>query len=105
MSTTVKAAPDACALVTPQEGTAAFGGPAGPPHFVLDTCVYDNGSHELIVALARHDAKAQYNAGRAASAQPVAGIGDSAYTWNGRLAVLKGSSVMLLTLVPASPPG
>jgi len=105
VASTIKAAPDACGLVTNQEVTAAFGGVAGPPHFVLNTCVYDNGSHELIVALARTDARAQYIAGRASSAQPVAGIGDSAYTWNGRLAVLKGSSVMLLTLVPGASSG
>jgi len=105
VATTVHAAPDACGLVTRQEVTAAFGGDSGAPHFVLNTCVYDNGTHELIVALARNDAKAQYDAGRTSSAQPVAGIGDSAYTWNGRLAVLKGSSVMLLTLVPSAPSG
>jgi hypothetical protein len=105
VASTVKAAPDACGLVTPQEVSAAFGGAAGPSHFVLNTCVYDNGSHELIVAMARNDAKAQFVAGRTSAAQSVAGIGDSAYTWNGRLAVLKGSSVMLLTLVPSPASG
>ncbi|MDP9073296.1 MAG: hypothetical protein M3N98_03805 [Actinomycetota bacterium] len=107
-TTTVRSTPaaaNACDLVTPQEVTAAFGHDAGAPHFVLNTCVYDNGSHELIVALARTDAKAQFDAGRVATAQPVAGIGDNAYTWNGRLAVLKGSSAMLVTLVPGPASG
>ncbi|MDQ1366592.1 MAG: hypothetical protein QOE57_2634 [Acidimicrobiaceae bacterium] len=97
---------DACQVVTPDQATAAFGHNAGPAHLVLGTCVYDDGTHEFIVEIARSNAKSVFNASRTPAAQNVPGIGDAAYYADGRLWVLKQSALMQLILgpVPASAP-
>jgi hypothetical protein len=97
---TVSSSTDACQVVNSDLATTAFGQPAGAPHFVLDSCVYDDGTHELIVAVYRQNARALFDAGRSAQAQDVPGIGDGAYYVDGRLRVLKGSSLLLVTLGP-----
>lgn len=96
---------EACDLVTPADASAAFGADAGTAHTVWGTCVFDNGSHELIVAYAQHDGVSQFAAGQGSDSQAVQGLGDRAYYRNGRLAVLKGASAVLITLVPSAPPG
>jgi hypothetical protein len=94
---------DACHVVTADEATATFGGNAGIPHFVLGSCVYDNGAHELIVAITRQDAKSLFDASRTGAVVNIPGIGDGAYYVDGRLRVLKGPALMLLTLSPYGP--
>ena len=93
---------DACRVVTTVEAAVAFGQPAGDPHFVLGSCVYDNGSNELIVDVARQNGRALFDSSRSSVAQDIPGIGDDAYYSDGRLRVLKGSTLMLLTLSPYS---
>ncbi|MDQ1358819.1 MAG: hypothetical protein QOG44_3192 [Acidimicrobiaceae bacterium] len=103
---TVSSSTDACAVVDTALASAAFGQPAGPPNFVLDSCVYDDGTHELIVVVYRSNARALFDAGRSSQALDVPGIGDGAYYVDGRLRVLKGNSLLLVTLgpIPASTP-
>jgi hypothetical protein len=91
---------DACRVVTTVEAALAFGEPAGDPHFVLGSCVYDDGTNELIVDVARQNGRALFDSSRSSVAQGIPGIGDDAYYSDGRLRVLKGSSLMLLTLSP-----
>jgi hypothetical protein len=91
----------ACDLVTAADASTLFGADAGVAHTVWGTCVFDDGSHELIVAYAQHDGVSQFAAGQGPGLQPVAGLGDRAYFRNGRLAVLKGASAVLITLVPS----
>jgi hypothetical protein len=97
---TAESSNDACHVVNADAATAVFGGNPGIPHFVLGSCVYDNGAHELIVAITRHDAKSLFDTSRIGAVVNVPGIGDGAYYVNGRLRVLKGSALMLLTLSP-----
>ena len=94
---------DACHVVTAEAATATFGGNAGIPHFVLGSCVYDNGAHELIVAITRQNAKSLFDASRTTAVVNVPGMGDGAYYVDGRLRVLKGPALMLLTLSPYGP--
>ena len=94
---------DSCTLVTSQEVSVAFNGDALDPHRILRACVYDNGSHQLIVDAADNRAQARFDAAKGDSALDVPGVGDSAYYNNGRLGVLKGSRMVLITLVPYSP--
>jgi hypothetical protein len=103
---TVSSSTDACAVVDSGMATAAFGQDAGPPHFVLDSCVYDDGTHELIVAVYRTNGRALFDAGRSSQAQDIPGIGDGSYYVDGRLRVLKGNSLLLVTLgpIPATTP-
>ncbi len=103
---TVSSSTDACAVVDSAMATTAFGQDAGPPHFVLDSCVYDDGTHELIVAVYRTNGRALFDAGRSSQAQDIPGIGDGSYYVDGRLRVLKGNSLLLVTLgpVPATTP-
>ncbi|MDQ6614630.1 MAG: hypothetical protein M3083_07765 [Actinomycetota bacterium] len=97
----VSVSSDACNVVTPDEATAAFGHPAGPPHYVLGACVYDDGlNDELIVEVVRKGARETFTAGRSSTATDVPGVGDSAYYVDGRLRVLKGTSLMQLVLGP-----
>jgi hypothetical protein len=91
---------DACRVVTTVEAAVAFGEPAGDPHFVLGSCVYDDGTNELIVDVARQNGRALFDSSRSSVAQDIPGIGDDAYYSDGRLRVLKGSTLMLLTLSP-----
>lgn len=91
---------DACRVVTSVEATTAFGGNAGDPHFVLGSCVYDDGTHELIVEVARQNGRTLFDSSRSSSAKDIPGLGDSAYYADGRLRVLKGSTLMLITLSP-----
>jgi len=94
-----------CDLVTPAEVSTAFGADAGTAHAVWGTCVFDNGSHELIVAYTQHDGVSQFAAGEGPGSQAVPGIGDRAFYRNGRLAILKGASAALITLVPSPASG
>ncbi len=94
------ASTDACHVVTAADASAVLGGNAGQPHFVLGTCVYDNGNSELIVAVFRQQARAMFDADRSSSAQDVNGIGDAAYYVDGRLRVLKGNNLLELTESP-----
>jgi len=91
---------DACRVVTSADASAVFGGSAGDPHFVLGSCVYDDGAHELIVEVARQDGRALFDSSRSSSAKDIPGLGDSAYYADGRLRVLKGSTLMLITMTP-----
>jgi hypothetical protein len=91
---------DACQVVSAADATALFGVDAGEPHFVLGTCVYDDGPSELIVAVFRKQARAMFDADRSSSATDVPGIGDAAYFADGRLRVLKGTSMIELTESP-----
>ena len=93
---------DACRVVTTVEAAVAFGRPAGDAHFVLGSCVYDDGTNELIVDVARQNGRALFDSSRSSVAQDIPGIGDAAYYSDGRLRVLKGSTLMLLTLSPYS---
>lgn len=97
---------DACQVVTTQMATAAFGDNAGPPNLVLGECVYDDGTHELIVEVDRIDAQHQFAAAETSSAQRFPGIGDAAFYVGGSLWVLKGPSLVQITLgpVPATAP-
>lgn len=100
---------DSCGLVTPAEASAAFGGNAGDAHLVLASCLYDDGTHKLIVSLTRDHARSQFDSAKgtgspAMVAQTVAGLGDDAYFKDGRLGVIKGSNMMLITLAPSSGP-
>jgi hypothetical protein len=94
---------DSCTLVTSPEVSVAFKSAAQDPHQVLGACVFDNGSHQLIVDAADNRAKTRFDAAKGDSALDVPGLGDSAYYTNGRLGVLKGSRMVLITLVPFSP--
>ncbi len=91
---------DACQLVTAADASTVFGGNAGVPHLVLGDCVYDDGTHELIVAVARFNAKSQFDAGRTKDVTVVPALGDSAYYSGGKLSVLKGTSLIQITLGP-----
>jgi hypothetical protein len=91
---------DACRVVSPADATTAFGDAAGDPHFVLGSCVYDDGTHELIVDVARQNGRVLFDSSRSSSAKAIPGIGDDAYYADGRLRVLKGSTLMLITLSP-----
>lgn len=106
-ASTVRAttASEACGLLSPQEVSAAFGANAGAAHYVIGTCVYQNGADELVVALAEGDGVAQFAQGMGRSAQVIKGLGDHAYYRDGQLGVLKGNNEMLLTMVPAAPTG
>jgi len=97
---------DSCNVVTPALATEAFGDDAGSPNYVLGTCVYDDGTHELIVEVYRQDAQGLFNAANSASAQAVPNLGNSAFYDNGELRVLQGSSMLEITLgpVPAATP-
>ncbi len=95
---------DACQVVTTRMATAALGDNAGPPNLVLGECVYDDGTHELIVEVDRIDAKKLFNASRIAAAQRLPGIGDGAYYLSGSLWALKGSALVQLTIGPAPAP-
>lgn len=94
---------DACQVVPPSAASSAFGDTAGVPHLVLGSCVYDDGTHELIVGIARNNARAQFASSRPPEAMDVPGVGDTAYYTNGRLWILKGPNLLLLTLTPFSP--
>jgi hypothetical protein len=102
--TAVNPSVDACRIVTSADATAIFGDNAGPPHTVLNACVYDDGTHELIVSVARTLAKPQFDASRGPAAKPVPGVGDAAYYLNGELWVLKGTNLLQLTLGPVPAP-
>jgi hypothetical protein len=93
---------DACNVVTADMATKAFAGTdAGPPNFVLGDCVYGDGIvHELIVQVFRQDAKSLFDTGRTSSAQSVPDLGDDAYYVDGGLRILKGSSLLEITLGP-----
>jgi hypothetical protein len=94
---------DACRVVTAEDASTLFGVDAGNPHFVLGTCVYDDGSNELIVAVFRQQARAMYESARSSDARDIANVGDSAYYQDGRLRVLKGSNLLELTVSPIPP--
>ena len=94
---------DSCTLVTGPEVSVAFKSDAKDPHQVLGACVFDNGSHQLIVDAADNRAQTRFDAAKGDSALDIPGLGDSAYYSNGRLGVLKGSRMVLITLVPFSP--
>jgi hypothetical protein len=106
LSLTTPLSADGCAVVTPELASAAFGGPAGVPHFVLGDCVYDDGTHELIAAVYRQNAKALFDAGHSGNIQEIPGLGDGAYYNGTRLRVLKGSTLLEVALgpVPAAGP-
>jgi hypothetical protein len=91
---------DACQVVTAAQATAAFGDDAGLPHTVLGECVYADATRELIVEVDRQDAVSSFAANRTSSAQTVAVAGAQAYYSDGKLWVLKGSSLLQLTLGP-----
>ncbi len=101
---TAESSQDACQVVTADQATAAFGHNAGPPHLVLGTCVYDDGTHEFIIEIARQNARALFDSSRTSAAQNVPGIGDAAYYADGRLWVLKQASLMQLILGPVPAP-
>ena len=94
---------DACTLITAKDAAAALGADPGPSHLVLGSCLYDSGQRKLILALSHDNAKQQFDAARGKTAKAVGGLGDSAYIQDGRLRVLKGSTLMMVTLVPADP--
>lgn len=94
---------DACNVVTADMATTVFNGPAGPPHFVLGECVYDNGTDELIVEVFRQNARSLYDTGHSALATDVPDLGDGAYFIDGRLRVLKGTSLLSIALGPTPP--
>ena len=94
---------DACRVVTAADATALFGVDAGNPHFVLGTCVYDDGTNELIVAVFRQQARAMFESSRSSDAQDIANVGDSAYYQDGRLRILKGTNMVELTVTPIPP--
>ena len=93
---------DACALVTPQEATAALGTDAGPAHSVLNSCIYESGPQRLLVAAVRQDAAAQFDAAAGSLAKAVPGLGDRAFYRDGRLGALKGTKMILVTITPSS---
>lgn len=95
----------ACNLVTPADASAAFGDPAGIPHYVLGSCVYADATHELIIDVDQQDGRAQFDQAETSTAQNVPGIGDGAFYDNGTLRVLQGQDLMLLTLTPYSSAG
>jgi hypothetical protein len=106
VSETTPLSSDACAVVTPELATTAFGQPAGDAHFVLGECVYDNGTQELIAEVFRQNARALFDAGSSSTVQDVPGLGDGAYYGDGRLRVLKGSDLLELAIgpIPAAAP-
>jgi hypothetical protein len=97
---------DSCNVVTSAQAAVAFGDDAGPPNYVLNTCVYDDGTHELIIEVYRQDAQNLFNEARTGSAVTVPNVGDAAYYVNGELRVLQGSAMLEITLgpVPAATP-
>jgi hypothetical protein len=101
---TVPLSSDACNVVNPDLATSVLGQPAGPPHFVLGECVYDNGTDELIVEVFRQNARTLFDNGHGSSAQDVPGLGDGAYYADGSLRVIKGTSLLEVALGPTPAP-
>ena len=91
---------DACPLVTAAEASVVLGGPASPPANILGSCLFESGTKKLVVAVTKDRAKAQYDETRGATAQNVPGIGDSAFYKDGRLGVLKGQNLIVITVQP-----